>query len=179
MDKLRMRTTLSIRYSTLSFGCTVVSLLVIRTIVQNEVRAILSSDLRHSVKTYQNLQRQRRELLSRESGALLADLPTLKALMTTHDVRTIEDAGVEFWRVSGSDLFALLDRTASSSRRTIEGLFLIARWWSAGSGKPARPDEPILLAIGDRLFSSFDSPTPLWRSGVKGPPGFCGCWLCR
>ncbi len=108
MDRLRMRTTLLVPLLLLSFGCTVVSLLVIRTIVQKEVRAILPSDLRRSVKTYQNIQRQRQELLSRES-ALLADLPSLKALMTTHDTPTIEDAGVEFWRVSGSDFFALLD----------------------------------------------------------------------
>src|SRR5260370_1336496 len=108
MDRLRMRTTLLIPLLLLSFGCTVVSLLVIRTIVQQQVRAILASDLSRSVKTYQNIQRQRRELLSRET-ALLADLPSLKALMTTHDTPTIVDAGVEFWQVSGSDLFALLD----------------------------------------------------------------------
>jgi signal transduction histidine kinase len=30
--------------------------------------------------------------------------------MTTHDARTIEDGGSEFWTVSGSDLFALLDQ---------------------------------------------------------------------
>src|SRR5579871_107561 len=108
MDRLRMRTTLLIPLLLLSFGCTVVSLLVIQKIVQQQVRANLNSDLRHSVKTYQNLQRQRRELLSRES-ALLADLPSLKALMTAPDARTIEDGGREFWQVGGSDFFALLD----------------------------------------------------------------------
>ncbi len=43
-------------------------------------------------------------------NALLADLPSLKALMTTHNRRTIADAAVEFWNVSGSDLFALADK---------------------------------------------------------------------
>src|SRR5579871_775213 len=108
MDKLRMRTTLLIPLFALSFGFSLVSLLVIRTIVLQQVKANLASDLQHSVKTYQNLQHQRRELLSRES-ALLADLPSLKALMTAPDARTIEDAGVEFWKVSGSDFFALLN----------------------------------------------------------------------
>ena len=69
MDRLRMRTTLLIPLLLLSFGCTVVSLLVIRKIVQQQVRANLDSDLRHSVQTYQNLKRQRRELLARETGS--------------------------------------------------------------------------------------------------------------
>jgi signal transduction histidine kinase len=107
IDRLRMRTTLLIPLLVLSFGWTVFSLLIIRTIVEHQIRDNLASDLQHSVSTYQNLQHQRREMLRRES-ALLADLPSLKALMTAHDARTIEDAGIEFWQVSGSDFFALL-----------------------------------------------------------------------
>src|ERR1700685_966204 len=109
MDKLRMRTTLLIPLLLLCFGCTPLSLLGLSTIVKQQVRANLSSDLQHSVQTYQNLAQQRRTLLVRES-ALLADLPSLKALMTADD-RTIADGGAEFWQVSGSDFFALLDRS--------------------------------------------------------------------
>src|SRR5580704_4302984 len=109
MDRLRMRTTLLIPLLVLSFGCTLLSLLVIRTIVQQQTKTDLASDLRHSVKTYQNIQHQQRELLARES-ALLADLPSLKSLMTTYDPRTIADGGIEFWQVSGCDFFALLDQ---------------------------------------------------------------------
>src|SRR5947208_10044151 len=112
MDRLRMRTTLLIPLLILSFGCTVLSLLVIQTIVQQQTQTNLASDLQHSVKTYRNLQHQRRELLARES-ALLADLPSLKSLMTTYDQRTIEDGGTEFWEVSGSDFFALLEQEGS------------------------------------------------------------------
>jgi signal transduction histidine kinase len=108
MEHLRLRTTLLVPLLLLSFGGTLVSLLILRTIVQQQVRASLASDLQHSVLTYRNLERQRRELLVRES-ALLADLPSLKALMTG-DRRTIVDGGQEFWKVSGSDFFALLDR---------------------------------------------------------------------
>jgi signal transduction histidine kinase len=107
--RLRVRTTLLIPLLVLSFGCTFVSLLVIRTLVQRQARTSLGSDLRHSVMTYENLERQRRVMLVNESS-LLADLPSLKALMTTHDARTIEDGGSEFWAISGSDLFALLDQ---------------------------------------------------------------------
>src|SRR6202040_3406805 len=110
MDRLRMRTTLLIPLLILSFGCTVLSLLVISTIVEQQTQKNLASDLQHSVKTYRNFQHQQRELLARKS-ALLADLPSLKSLMTTYDPRTIEDGGVEFWQVSGSDFFALLDQS--------------------------------------------------------------------
>src|ERR1700720_2106524 len=104
MHRLRMRTTLLIPLLLLCLGCTPISLLILSTIVKQQIRVSLTSDLQHSVQTYQNLARQRGELLVRES-ALLADLPSLKALMTA-DSRTIEDGGVEFWNVSGADVFA-------------------------------------------------------------------------
>src|ERR1700722_7316887 len=108
MHRLRMRTTLLIPLLLLCLGCTPVSLLILQTIVRQQVQVSLASDLQHSVQTYQNLARQRRELLVREA-ALLADEPRLKALMTA-DSRTIADGSVEFWHISGSDFLALLDR---------------------------------------------------------------------
>ena len=41
--------------------------------------------------------------------AMLAELPTLKALMTTHHAPTIRDGSLPFWQLSGSDLFVLAD----------------------------------------------------------------------
>ncbi len=89
-------------------GATFGSLLIVRHQMQAQVKADLTIDLAHSVTTFQNLEAQRLNALEREN-ALLADLPSLKALMTTSDKRTIEDAGTEFWNVSGNDLFALAD----------------------------------------------------------------------
>jgi signal transduction histidine kinase len=88
---------------------TLASLLLVRHQLGIQVNNDLSKDLIHSVSTFQDLQAQRLNALDREN-ALLADLPYLKALMTTSDSRTIEDGGVEFWKVSGNDLFALADR---------------------------------------------------------------------
>lgn len=68
----------------------------------------LSLDLNHSVITFENLQTERLGALDREN-ALLSDLPTLKALMTSGDDRTIQDGAAEFWQLSGDDLFALAD----------------------------------------------------------------------
>src|SRR5580698_5346651 len=152
MDRLRMRTTLLIPLLILSFGCTLLSLLVIRTIVQQQTQANLASDLQHSVKTYRNFQRQQRELLSRES-ALLADLPSLKSLMTTYDQRTIADGGAEFWQVSGCDFFALLDQNGKLIASYNRGAELdhsgVARGLETEHHKPG---EPILLLLRDRIY---------------------------
>lgn len=85
------------------------SLLIVRSRVRQQATQDLSADLTRSVITFQNLQRQRREALIHED-ALLADLPTLKALMTTNDRRTIADGALDLWKVAGSDLFGLADR---------------------------------------------------------------------
>lgn len=160
MDRLRMRTALLIPLVILSFGCSLVSLLVIRTIVQSQIRISLASDLRNSVRTYQNLQRQRQELLSRES-ALLADLPSLKALMTTGDARTIEDGGVEFWQVSGSDLFALINQSGRAVAIYNRGPALNRTQAERGLEHAAlAPQGPVLLAFDERLYEVATQ--PLW-----------------
>jgi signal transduction histidine kinase len=157
MDRLRMRTTLLIPLLVLSFGCTLLSLLVIRTIVEQQTQTNLASDLQHSVKTYRNLQHQQRELLARES-ALLADLPSLKSLMTTYDPRTIEDGGVEFWQVSGSDFFALLDQSGKVITAYNRGPALdraaVAHALEAGFQK----EDPALLALNDRVYEISTQP---------------------
>ncbi|HVJ09507.1 MAG TPA: ATP-binding protein [Acidisarcina sp.] len=106
MSPIRMRVMLLVPLLLVSVGLTTASLLVVRSRIERQMSETLASDVTHSVATFQNLQHQRQEMLARE-GALLADLPSLKALMTTHDRRTIEDGGQEFFKVSGADLFAL------------------------------------------------------------------------
>ncbi|WP_263366668.1 sensor histidine kinase [Edaphobacter bradus] len=154
-----MRTTLLVPLILLSVGCSLVSLLVIRVIVERQITASLASDLQHSVRTYQNLQHQRREVLSRES-ALLADLPPLKALMTAGDVRTIEDGGTEFWQLSGSDLFALLDPGGKLIALYTRGPALDRTLVERQLERSARAPEPALLTLGDRLYEV--ALEPLW-----------------
>ena len=141
MHGLRMRTALLLPLLLLTFGGAPLSLLILRTIVTQQARASLALDLQHSVLTYQNLARQRRELLVRESS-LLADLPSLKALMTA-DSRTIADGGIEFWHVSGADLFALLDRN---------GKLIV----SYNRGAPL-PPAPVQQGLESRLSHPEDS----------------------
>jgi len=109
---MRMRTILLLSLLSLSCGLTVVSLIIIHSGLQKQIRRNLAADLLHSTVTFENLQRQRQQLLDREV-ALLADLPSLKSLMTTHDLKTIQDGGAEFWTVSGSDLFALANTSGA------------------------------------------------------------------
>jgi len=106
LDRLRMRTTLLVPLLFVFFGWTIFSLVILRIIVEQQTRTELNSDLSHSIITYQNLQHYHREMMHRES-VLMADLPTIKALMTSGDRQTIEDAGSAFWKTSDSDLFAL------------------------------------------------------------------------
>lgn len=89
---------------------TTLCLVLLRNRLHAQVTDNLSQDLRHSIITFENLQAERLAALDREN-ALLAELPTLKALMTSGDNLTIQDGAVEFWQLSGMDLFALADAT--------------------------------------------------------------------
>jgi signal transduction histidine kinase len=89
-------------------GTTASSLLIVRSRLQHHVQEVLAADLQHSVETFQDIEAHRRSALDQESS-LLASLPSLKALMTTSDPRTITDDAVDFWKTSGNDLFALAD----------------------------------------------------------------------
>ena len=131
---------------------TLASLLLIRHRLLGEVTNGFSRDLQRSVGTFQDLQAQRLNSLDREN-ALLADLPTLKALMTSHDTRTIQDEAIESRNVSGNDLFALADS---------EGQVVAAYTNASARSDPqlATQLEPVLaspnmlyLISGDRLFA--------------------------
>jgi signal transduction histidine kinase len=109
MLKLRMRTKFLLSMLLISAGLTCTSLLLVRHSVQKQIRREIFADLRNSVSTFQNFQRER-ELTLTHSAELLADLPTLRALMTTQHEATIQDASSGLWRLAGSDLFLLADR---------------------------------------------------------------------
>ena len=124
---MRMRMTLLVCLLAVSFGLTALSLVAIHTSLQRQIHQALVSDLQRSMVTFQNLQTHRREVLRREA-ALLADLPSLKALMTVllrpgpAEERTVRDGGLEFWRVSGAAFFALADANGRVIARYEKGL---------------------------------------------------------
>ncbi|HET9742805.1 MAG TPA: HAMP domain-containing sensor histidine kinase [Terriglobales bacterium] len=109
MTRTRIRTKLLIvmLFVFCVFCC--VSLLLIHYSVQRQARENLKTDLQGSVAAFENAQHLRNIALAR-TAALLANLPSLKALMTTRDAPTIKDAAADFWRLSATDLFLLADR---------------------------------------------------------------------
>ncbi len=89
---------------------TIATLLVVRQTIERQVRNEITGDLRNSVLTFKTFQ-QKREVTQSHYAELLADLPNIKAMMTTKDVATIQDAANEIWlhSGSGSDLLVLAD----------------------------------------------------------------------
>jgi signal transduction histidine kinase len=108
MGGIRLRTKFLLSMVVVSAALTLTTLLVVRHTVQQEVRLGIQRDLENSVSAFHNFQEQREVTLER-SAALLADLPDVRALMTTHDPATIQDASRNLWQLAGSDLLVLAD----------------------------------------------------------------------
>ncbi|MGB6384924.1 MAG: ATP-binding protein [Terriglobales bacterium] len=108
MGGIRLRTKFLLSMVVVSAALTFTTLLVVRHTVQQEVRLGIQRDLQNSVSAFHNFQKQREVTLER-SAALLADLPNVRALMTTHDPATIQDASRDLWQLAGSDLLLLAD----------------------------------------------------------------------
>jgi len=106
MARLRLRTQLLI--ATLLVLCTLTGSILF--IVRHAVRAEIADEVRESTKSslraFEGIERQHQLELSR-TAAMLSELPTLKALMTTQHAPTIQDASELFWKLSGSDLLVL------------------------------------------------------------------------
>ena len=107
---IRLRTKFLLSLLAVTAGLTAASLYVVSYNVEKRVRASLRDDLRNSVKTYQTLAKQRESTILR-TAALLANLPNVRALMTTQDVVTIQDEVPNIFRISDSDLLVLADRS--------------------------------------------------------------------
>src|SRR5271156_1599000 len=108
MGGIRLRTKFLLSMVAVSAALTFTTLVVVRHTVQQEVRLGIQRDLENSVSAFHNFQKQREVTLER-SAALLADLPDVRALMTTHDTATIQDASRDLWHLAGSDLLLLAD----------------------------------------------------------------------
>jgi signal transduction histidine kinase len=114
MARLRLRTQLLV--STLLIICALLAalLLVVRHTVRSEIAEGVRQSTDASLHAFQNVQ-QDRELQFSRTAAMLAELPTLKAVMSTQHALTIQDASEPFWKLAGSQLFVL----ASSDGRIL------------------------------------------------------------
>ena len=160
---VRTRVLLLISLAFIISGTTASSLLIVRSRLRQQVRQTLSADLQHSVETFQDLERQRLLELEREN-ALLAGLPSLKALMTTSDQRTIADDAVEFWKTSGNDLFGLAGadkRLLAAEAQGADNTEVLRRDLQAVIADPARH----YILSGGRLYEY--SVRPLYFGSEK------------
>src|SRR5437762_13020462 len=104
MTLLRLRTQLL--FATLLIICTltVALLFIVRYTVRSELGQEVRQSTDASIRAFQSVQRQRELHLSR-TAAMLTELATLKALMTTEDALTIQDASEPSWEAAASHLF--------------------------------------------------------------------------
>src|SRR3984893_2909913 len=123
MTHFRLRTQLFLATLLTIFGLTGGVLFIIRNTVQVETERQVHDGTEESVRAFENVQHQREQQLSR-TAAMLADLPVLKAFMTTGHALTIQDASTSWWKLGGSDLFVLAtpDRQIVALHMTKNGL---------------------------------------------------------
>ncbi|MBS1816529.1 MAG: HAMP domain-containing histidine kinase [Acidobacteria bacterium] len=161
---MRLRTKFLLSVVLISSLLTAAVLLLVRYRVQLRVRDEVSQALEASVLAFGRAQQQRALMLER-SAALLAALPPLKAVMTSGDTATIQDASEPFWRLAGSQVLALADRsghlsgfhaTAASFSRS-EAQAAIDRYIAGGSTRD-------WWSGGGHLFQVFLQPISI------GPP---------
>jgi signal transduction histidine kinase len=106
LARLRLRTQLLV--ATLVIICALLGslLLIVRHSVRAEIDEGVRESTNESLRAFENVQQERELQLSR-TAAMLAELPPLKALMTTEHTLTIQDASEPLWKLAGSQLFLL------------------------------------------------------------------------
>jgi signal transduction histidine kinase len=110
MGKFRLRTKFLFSLILVGVGLTAGTLYIARQTAEEQVRLQIHQDLRNSVYTFHNVQKLREQSLT-HAAELVADLPIVKALMTTNDAATIQDGSQDLWNLAGSDLFVLAGRS--------------------------------------------------------------------
>jgi signal transduction histidine kinase len=90
-------------------GLTTTSLLLVQRSIRSNVRQSIAINLRNSVAAFQDFRHERETMLTSDV-ALLADLPITRAIMTSPDPVTIQDASQDISQIAASDLFVMVDR---------------------------------------------------------------------
>ncbi|HVH86143.1 MAG TPA: hypothetical protein VM912_05420, partial [Terriglobales bacterium] len=156
----------------ISASLTISSLIVVRRVISRHVRAQIVEDLRNSVATFENVQRQRETNLVR-SAALMADLPIVRALMTTRHPATIQDASTELWQTASSDLLVLADAGGTvMAVQSKSGDLTQAEVARQLSPSPFPTDEVRWWISGNHLFEVAEQPIYLGPAGRNHLVGF-------
>jgi signal transduction histidine kinase len=107
--RLRLRTRFLLSMLLITASLTTTSLLLVQRSVRNNVRQSIAVNLRNSVAAFQDFRHERETMLTSDV-ALLADLPITRAIMTSPDPVTIQDASQDISQIAASDLFVMVDR---------------------------------------------------------------------
>jgi signal transduction histidine kinase len=126
MARLRLRTQLFV--ASLLIICALLGslLVVVRHIVRSEIVEGVRQRADSSLHAFENVQHERELELSR-TAAMLAELPPLKAVLSTQHALTIQDASEPFWKLAGSQLFVLF-----SPEGKVFGFHTSGSGWDAG-----------------------------------------------
>jgi len=131
MELPRLRTQLLIATLLIIGLLTGALLWIVRYTVRSEIARQVQEGTDASLHAFESVQREHEIDLSR-TAAILAELPTLKALMTTRDALTVQDASDPFWRLAGSDLFLL-----AGPDRKVLGLHVASTGWTRADAESA------------------------------------------
>jgi signal transduction histidine kinase len=125
MARLRLRTQLFV--ASLVIICALLGslLVVVHYLVRSEIAEGVRQRADASLHAFESVQRERELELSR-TAAMLAELPTLKAVLATQHALTIQDASEPFWKLAGSQLFVL-----SSPDGHVFGFHMSEAGWDA------------------------------------------------
>jgi signal transduction histidine kinase/CheY-like chemotaxis protein len=140
-----LRTKLLISIVAVVFVLTAAVLSLVQARMRMHIREDLVSTLRAESAVYTQIDEARREQAN-QSTALIADQPSLKALMSTNDPLTVEDGSESLLRMSHADLLILENASGgvlgfhsisddiplSAAKRLMQGSRGEQDWWFAG-----------------------------------------------
>ena len=155
--RLTLRTSLLASLLALAVAMSLLFLLLVQTAGRRQIQRSLNDDVVRSLETFRRIQQQRQQFLAAESR-LLADLPSLKALLTTTDPATVQDGAAQYWRTSGSDLLALLGPAGDLQALYANGAALDRGAVAALLRHTLTPLHTPNLLLAGRLFRIASSP---------------------
>ncbi len=148
------------------FLLTAAVLILIQARMRNQIRADLASTLRTESRVYGEIENARREQ-AQQSAQLIANQPSLKALMSTNDPLTVEDGSQAILPNSHADLLILEnpsgdilaihaksnDVTAATVAPLMQGTDGQEDWWFLGGRLYDVNFAPILAGAGQEQRS--------------------------
>ena len=110
VPRLRLRTRFLLSMLLITTGLTTTSLFLVQRSIRINVRQSIAVNLRNSVAAFQDFRHERETMLTSDVS-LLAELPITRAIMSSGDPLSIEDAAPQVWQIAAGDLFVMVNRS--------------------------------------------------------------------